>query len=172
MKQDPYATTSEKLGEDLREPEKPGASLSTFMCCVLASNLVAEVLGVNALLVRASPRGSRRLAVARQLAVHLVHVVAGRNHQEVAGAFGRNRSTATHHFETVEDLRDVQAFDDFVELLETRYAMQLRYAAMASAVQAWKQALAAVGEAVEDGALEGEAIDAGEYLVETFREVG
>lgn len=164
------ATTEKPARTEAVDPDKPGANLSAFQCCRLASEMVAEVLGANAVLVRAKPRGSRQLAVARQLAVHLVHVVAGRNHEEVASMFGRNRSTASHHFETVEDLRDVKAFDDFVELLEERYAMQLRYAAMPSAVAAWRTALGGVAQAVEDGDLEGDAIDAAKYLVETFRE--
>lgn len=154
------------------DAEKPGAALSAFQCCRLASDLVAEILDTNPYLVRARPRGSRRLAVARQLAIHLVHVVAGKNHEEVAQAFGRNRSTASHHFETVEDLRDVREFDEFMELLEERYAMQLRYAAMPSAVRSWRRALGAVGAAVEDAGLEGDALSAGEYLVDTFREAG
>lgn len=149
---------------------KPGATLSDFACCRIASELVAEALQTNALLLRASPRGSRRLAVGRQLAIHLVHIIAGRNHQAVAQSFGRNRSTASHHFETVEDLRDVPAFDEFVTLLEQRYEMQLRYAAMPSAVQAWGHTIKAVEQAIDDGTLEGDAIDAAEYLVETFRE--
>lgn len=147
----------------------PGADLTTFECCYLARECVASVMACNAQLLMARPRGSRKLAFARVVAVHLVHIVAGRTHDDVAKAFQRNRSTASHHFETIEDLRDVEEFETFMSLLERKYELLLEMHAL-RAGQAWKRAMRAIEAAALVGTLEGQAARAAEYVAETFRE--
>lgn len=149
----------------------PGANLSTFEACFLARQCVASVMDCDALLLMARARGARKLAFARVLAVHLVHIVAGRTHEDVARAFQRNRSTASHHFETIEDLRDVDQFEEFMGLLERKYELLLEMHALRVG-KAWGRALRAVQVAVVVGSLEGQAARAAEYVAETFREDG
>lgn len=147
----------------------PGAKLATSHVCRLARHLVAEVLGCDPLMLVGKARGPRKLAVARQFAIHLAHVVAGRSHENVAKCFSRNRSTASHHFEVVEDLRDETWFDGFMLLIEERFRLLLELAEQ-DPKGAWRKALHALDAAVEDGGLEGDAHRGAEYLVETFRE--
>jgi hypothetical protein len=147
----------------------PGTSLPTEICARIARELVAQVLDADPLLMRAKPRGARRLAAARQFAIHLVHSVAGRKHEEVARAFARNRSTAAHHFEVIEDLRDVTAFDEFMSMLERAYSLRLQMAELRFR-PAWANALASIDAALDTGLLEGDGHSMGEYLVGVFRE--
>lgn len=148
--------------------EYPGSSLNTWLVAHLACDLMQQVFGVEPWQLKAW-RGERKTAFYRQIAIHLVHVVAGRKHGEAAAAFGRNRSTAAHHFETVEDLRDVPAYDSFLDELEARFRMMLEYAARPSVKQAWREALAALEVGSDLGYLEGNAQDAAQYVVATFK---
>jgi hypothetical protein len=147
----------------------PGSTLSTLDCALLARSLVGGLLKTNSLLLMAKARGPRRMAFARQLAIHLVHIIAGRKHDEVARAFNRNRTTASHHFEVIEDLRDVPEFDTFMRLLEAKYALLLQFTELRAGI-AWRVSLKAMNVAVEIGYLEGDAHRAAEYVAETFRE--
>lgn len=146
----------------------PGASLSLFEVTYLARHCVAGTMDCDAILLMAKARGTRKLAFARVLAVHLVHIIAGRTHEDVARSFQRNRSTASHHFETIEDLRDVREFDAFMALLERKYELLLEMHAL-RAGKAWQRALRAIETAVVTGELEGQAARSAEYVAETFR---
>lgn len=148
----------------------PGEGLSTFQLSELARELVAKgVFGCSPLLLMSKPRGDRVLAVARQLAIHLVHIIAGRPHEDVAKQFSRNRSTASHHFEVVEDLRSDAQFDAFLSMLEAQFVcmIQLREADLKGA---WKQATASLAHMVNEGGLEGDAHFSAEYIARTMGE--
>jgi hypothetical protein len=166
----PAPVAAPRLSDHVEDAGYPGASLSTARCAAIARQCVANALGVNPVLLAGKQRGARRLAQARQLAIHLVHVVAGRAHQDTAVRFRRNRTTAAHHFERIEDLRDDEGFEAFMALLELQYAAMLRLAAVGDPRLAWAQALVSLDRAVEEATLEGEAYDAAEYVVQTFRE--
>lgn len=150
-------------------PAYPGAGLSTYVVARIARDLVARTIDVSPLALAGKARGARRLAVARQLAMNLVHLVAGRSQQEVARAFYRNRATASHHMEIVEDLRDCVQWDRFVELLGQRYSVLLLLASLPSIRIAWREALKALDHAAFEGGLEGDAVRSAEYLVATFK---
>jgi len=146
----------------------PGATLDTRYVCRLARYCVAEILECDPLLLIGEARGPRKLAFARQLAIHLAHIVAGRRHEDVAAAFDRNRSTASHHFEVLENLRDVPEFDSFLTMLEQRFAHMLRYAETRPS-QAWGAALEAMARAVRRGQLEAETHFDAKFVTDTFR---
>lgn len=146
----------------------PGASLSTRYVAELARYLVSELLDIPPVSMIAYDRGPRNVAFGRQLAIHLTHIVAGRRHEEVAAAFRRNRSTASHHFEVLENLRDVEDFDHFLTGLENKYAHMLR-AAENSPAQAWGQALDAMAKAVHQGRLDPDAHYDAKYVIATFK---
>lgn len=148
-------------------PGYPGRTLSTRYVCRQARYCVASVFDLDPLLLRNPTRGTRKIALAMQLCVHLAHIVAGRRHDEVARAFDRNRSTASHNFEVLENLRDVAEFDLFLTVLEARFAALLTYAESRPTEQ-WGEALAAMTRAVKAGALEADAHFDAKYVVETF----
>ena len=60
-------------------------------------------------------RGSSRSAFARQLAIYLTHIAFELSLSRTAAAFGRDRSTAAYACHKVEDRRDGQRFDDFLD---------------------------------------------------------
>ncbi len=146
----------------------PGAALSTFAVCRIARICVCEVLRVDPLLLTSKARGARKMAAARQLAMHLAHIVAGRSHEDVAHQFGRNRSTASHHFEVMEWLRDSAGWDGWLGLLEHRYSLLLQLACMPMR-QAWLDGLAGLTQGMEDGTFEGDAYSMADYLTQVFQ---
>ncbi len=148
-------------------PGYPGRTLTTAYVCRQARYCVASLFGIDFSLLRNPARGTRKVALAMQLCVHLAHIVAGRRHDEVARHFDRNRSTASHNFEVMENLRDVPAFDLFLTVLEARFAALLTFAETKPQEQ-WGEALEAMTKAVKAGELEAEAHFDAKYVVDTF----
>jgi chromosomal replication initiation ATPase DnaA len=87
----------------------------------LAAAAVCGAMGLQAETLRV-PRGPRKVAFARQLAMYLTHVGFGLNLTEVGACFERDRTTVRHACALVEDRRDQPAFDLAVSALETSLA--------------------------------------------------
>ena len=148
----------------------PGASLTTLYVARLARQLVGQTFKIDPVAMIAYDRGPRDVAFGRSLAMHLTHIVGGRRHEEVATAFRRNRSTASHHFEVFENLREVQDFDGFLDILEHQFALLLVLAEKRP-YQAWGKALEAMAAAVNAGTLEADAHFDAKFVVATFKVV-
>lgn len=82
--------------------------------------LVAREKRVPIRLIRHKSRCRLPTARARQLAMYLSHVVLGRSLSEIAGAFGRDRTTVSYACALIEDMRDDPSFDEEVSALERR----------------------------------------------------
>lgn len=63
-------------------------------------------------------RGEARVAHARQTAIYFAHVVFRANLTRAGGIFGRDRTTARHACNSVEDRRDDTRFDRACGTLE------------------------------------------------------
>lgn len=64
-------------------------------------------------------RDRRRLAChVRQISMYVCHVALRIPQNDIATAFGRDRSTVGHACHVVEDRRDDPVFDDFVSAME------------------------------------------------------
>ena len=74
---------------------------------------VADVFGICVKDLRGSTRGRAQVALARQVAMYLSHVVLAINNRRIGDLFGRDRSTVTHACKLVEDRRDDPAFDQW-----------------------------------------------------------
>ncbi len=83
----------------------------------LAAALTAYALGLKLEALLAPGRGTPAESRARHIAIYLAHVGLGMSLARVARAFDRDRSTISYACHVVEDLRDEDAFDDFVEQL-------------------------------------------------------
>lgn len=155
----------------MKQPPRayPGASLATLTVAELARYCVSDILSIPIYQINNPARGDRQAAFARQLAIHLAHIVAGRRHEDVARYFKRNRSTASHNFEVLENLRDEPAFDHFLTLLEQRFTHLLIYRA-AKPNGEWPLALEALARAVSMGRLEADIHFDAKFVVDTFRE--
>jgi chromosomal replication initiation ATPase DnaA len=64
-------------------------------------------------------RGPSHVAFARQVAMYLCHVAFEFSLARIAFAFGRDRSTVAHACHAIEDRREAEAFDLWVDSLET-----------------------------------------------------
>jgi chromosomal replication initiation ATPase DnaA len=78
----------------------------------------AVAFGVAADAVRAQSRHGALVALARQSAMYLAHIVLGLNYSDVGRLFQRDRTTAAHACRRVEDRRDDPALDQRLDLLE------------------------------------------------------
>ncbi len=90
--------------------KKRGIRLSLHLTAIAFSVPVSEL--------EASTRRKAPVALARQVAMYLVHVTLGMNLTHVGRAFGRDRSTASHACQHIEELRDDLQFDRLLECLE------------------------------------------------------
>ncbi|WP_051332807.1 helix-turn-helix domain-containing protein [Cucumibacter marinus] len=71
-------------------------------------------------------RAPASVALARQIAMYLTHVALGRNFTQVARLFGRDRTTAAHACQIIEDLRDEPSFDLQMHCLEVALLAQAK----------------------------------------------
>ena len=76
-----------------------------------AAAIIGHIYNIPIDELRATTRRCARAAFARQVAMYLAHVVYGLSLTEVAAAFGRDRTTASHACHLIEDLRDNILFD-------------------------------------------------------------
>lgn len=81
-------------------------------------SLVASTFNLGAGDLRAASRGRARVALARQIAIYLVHTRLGLSFSQAAGIFQRDRTTAAHACRTVENGRDNPSFDAMLDCLE------------------------------------------------------
>ena len=72
-----------------------------------------------------SPRRLQaNIALARQTAMYLIHVVLGLSHKDVARLFKRDRTTVSYACRIVEDLREVPVEDFRLDILEKSIKIQ------------------------------------------------
>lgn len=87
------------------------------LLCMIVRQLTQELL--MAVGLDAEGGGRRRaLGHVRQVAMYVCHVAYSMPMEEVAQAFGRDRSTVGHACRVVEDRRDDAAYDRFVTIVE------------------------------------------------------
>jgi|SRR6185437_1361230 chromosomal replication initiation ATPase DnaA len=88
------------------------------LCSGMTQVVVAHAYGVTLDDLRAPSRSSPQIALARQIAMYLAHIVFSMSFAEVARDFGRDRSTACHAVQRVEALRDDPELDRTLVWLE------------------------------------------------------
>lgn len=98
----------------------------------LAAALTAYALGLRLESVLMSGRGTPQESRARHIAMYLTHVGLGMSLARVARAFDRDRSTVSYACHSVEDLRDDEPFDDFIEQLTVGLTSVVSLEAMVS----------------------------------------
>ncbi len=80
--------------------------------------VVSVATGVEAGKIFATTRHSATAARARHVAMYLAHIGLAWPLSRVGAAFGRDRTTASHAVQRVEDLRDRPGFDAALDTLE------------------------------------------------------
>ncbi len=84
----------------------------------LAKEVVCEANGLPHAALLDEPRGDTHLALARQSAMYLAHVVGQLTLNEVATYFKKSRTTVSHSCTNIEDRRDSPIFDMQLEYME------------------------------------------------------
>lgn len=98
-------------------------AFSNYACKVIArmaKEIACEAYGVSHCALHGNQRGDSRLALARQTAMYLAHVVGQLTLNETATLFKRDRSTVSHACMNIEDRRDSPVFDLQIEYMEKR----------------------------------------------------
>ena len=85
---------------------------------VVAQEVVARAFRISIAEIRAPTRRTAPVALARQIAMYLMHVVFGMSLSAVGRHFGRDRTTASYACRQIEDRRDEPNFDMLVDRLE------------------------------------------------------
>jgi len=98
---------------------RPRAPLTAEHLRLLLEEAAAAMFEVPAKKLRARSRGCAQVAFARQSAMYLAHVALGLSYSDVGKLFGRDRTTAAHACQLVEDRRDRHDIDLRLDFLET-----------------------------------------------------
>lgn len=106
-----------------RFPDKPRKRASVLaMRCALSERLsescAAAWRSVPAARLRSQSRNTARIASARQAAMYFAHVVFSANLSRAGRIFGRDRTTARHACQRMEDWRDDGRIDRAFDALE------------------------------------------------------
>ena len=91
----------------------------------LAKEVVCEANGLPHAALLDEQRGASHLALARQSAMYLAHVVGQLTLNEVAAYFKKSRTTVSHACINVEDRRDSPIFDLQIEFMEKRMRQRI-----------------------------------------------
>lgn len=97
----------------------PLADLGFSACARLAEVATAAAAATPCEGLRQRRRGPRPVALARQTAMYLAHIVFGLSYTRVGICFGRDRTTVRHACALIEDRRDDPACDIGLSALET-----------------------------------------------------
>lgn len=84
----------------------------------LSKEIVCEAYSVPHADIQARDRSGSHLALARQVAMYLAHIIGQLTLNEIAQEFDRDRSTVSHACINIEDRRDSPIFDLQLEYLE------------------------------------------------------
>lgn len=90
------------------------------------AELVAAERGVTIEALFEPARCTADIALARQLAMYLMHVEFGRLYADVGRFFRRDRTTVSHACALVEDMRDNREFDAMLERLRLALLDEVR----------------------------------------------
>ena len=91
---------------------------TTQRLCDVVALATAAAFAVPVGELISATRRTAYVAFARQSAMYLAHVAFGLNYSEVARAFGRDRTTAAHACQLIEERRDDPAVDAVLGSLE------------------------------------------------------
>jgi chromosomal replication initiation ATPase DnaA len=100
-----------------------GTLSANHVLCHSVNRVTEEMLGVVQEPVLRRGDGRRQRCQIRQISMYLCHVVLGLPQQEVATAFGYDRSTVSYACQVIEDRRDNKALDQFISVLERLVAV-------------------------------------------------
>ncbi len=84
----------------------------------LISILVSDVFHVPVYVLFLAQRGKAKHALARQVAMYLLHICLGKTFSDIGRIFDRDRTTVSHACQLIEDRRENFNMDWTLSLLE------------------------------------------------------
>ncbi len=111
----PISLDGRKLGFLSPVKDSPGQ-------VALVRQLSAHMFQIPVEELDAATRRNPDVALARQSAMYVCHVMLRLSFSEIGQHFGRDRTTVAHACKVVEDHRDDQVFDELVGRIETAVA--------------------------------------------------
>lgn len=97
---------------------RAGRERGKYLATQIIIDAVARAFIISPLQLTARSRGPASVALARQTAMYLAHVVLGLSYTRAGRLFGRDRTTVAHACRLVEEMRDDAAFDTRLDALE------------------------------------------------------
>lgn len=88
---------------------------------------VARARGVVVSQIFQVRRGKLPIALARQIAMYLMHIMLGRSLTNVGVFFDRDRTTIAYACAKIEDMRDEPSFDDEIAAFEEAIAESIEH---------------------------------------------
>ncbi len=101
-------------GVGRQRPESPSRFVGDIVAAAFHAG-EAELRGRN--------RGEANIALARQVAVYLLHTRFGMSYASAGACFARDRTTAAHACRKIEERREDARFDTLIDCLERALAM-------------------------------------------------
>ncbi|MCM2293468.1 transposase [Allorhizobium sp. BGMRC 0089] len=103
---------------DIPSDSSLSADIATRALCHSVNRVTDEVMGLLAHPALQRSNRRRHRSQVRQISMYLCHVVLGLPQNEVALAFGYDRSTVSYACHVIEDRRDNKALDELLIGLE------------------------------------------------------
>lgn len=100
-------------------------AVSQYAAAQFLAQIAARHFSVRLAEVCTKNRGRAPVALARQAAIYVAHVVLRMTYAGAGAAFGRDRTTAAHACRCIEDRRDDAAFDRLMARIERECAAAL-----------------------------------------------
>ena len=101
-----------------RRRQRPALHDDIANLCWLMEAAIAAAFAVPVDELRAPSRRTAAVAFARQSAMYLAHVVLCLDYSRIGRLFHRDRTTAAHACQLVEERRDDPAIDRLLDMLE------------------------------------------------------
>ena len=107
----------------IRSPEKNGLLKTNVpfpdqFIIELIPNLVSDVFHVPVYVLFLTQRGKAKYALARQVAMYLMHICLGKTFSQIGRIFRRDRTTVSHACQLIEDKRENLNMDWTLSLME------------------------------------------------------
>jgi len=114
-----FSDAAEQAGSEAETagPIWPGGPTAAPVC-ELACHAAARTAGIDWSVLHVPNRCEAAIARARQAAIYLAHVSGGVGLTQAANAMGRDRTTASHACQRIEDLRDDDRYDLALDYLD------------------------------------------------------
>ncbi len=84
----------------------------------VVGSVVSSIFKISKDQIFSPDRGKASVALARQIAMYLTHIICGHSFTDIGCFFGRDRTTVSHACQLIEDKREDPEIDWSLDLME------------------------------------------------------